>query len=62
MTLVEAIKREIREAAETYDAALRSGTCKDYAEYRHAAGVIQGLTLAENRLIDLVQRMERDRD
>lgn len=39
--------------------ALLGGALKDFAEYKHLAGVIQGLTLAESYATDLVQRLEK---
>lgn len=41
--------------------ALAAGTAKDYAEYRHIAGVITGLTLAQNHFNGLL-RKQREYD
>ena len=35
-----------------------TGSCKDYSEYTHSCGVIQGLALAERELLDLKERIE----
>ena len=36
------------------------GGCKDFAEYSHQTGVIEGLALAERELLDLNKRMEQE--
>ena len=38
--------------------SLIDGSCKDFAEYRHLCGVIQGLRRAKMEVADLVQRYE----
>lgn len=60
MTAVEAIRREFRELREPLEHHLLTNKCVDFADYRHTAGVLRGLALAEERILDLAKRMERD--
>jgi hypothetical protein len=42
------------------ETACSGGVAKDFAEYRNICGVIQGLSLAESIVKDLVQKLEHD--
>jgi len=53
--LHNAFKEEISQRVE----ALARGSPKDYAEYQKLVGVVTGLRLAEQMLVDL---LERDKD
>jgi hypothetical protein len=54
------IIRELVESRQTQERALLEGVAKDFAEYRHMAGVIRGLTQAEYIVKDLVQKLEHE--
>ena len=41
---------------------LAQGTVKDIAEYQRICGVIQGLNIANELLLDLAKRLETDAD
>ena len=41
---------------------LANGSLKDFNEYQKLCGVIQGLNLAENIIVDLAERQEKDAD
>jgi len=41
---------------------LAQGTVKDIAEYQRICGVIQGLNIANEFLLDLAKRLETDAD
>ena len=56
------IVRELQEQRATQEDHITSGRAADHAEYRHVCGVIRGLTLAENIVNDLVQKMEKSDD
>lgn len=60
MNSVTAIKREFKDLRTQYEQAVLSGVCVDHAEYRHATGVLRGLALAEERILDLAKRLEQD--
>ena len=38
---------------------ISSGRAADYAEYKNVCGVIRGLSLADQSINDLVERMEK---
>ena len=42
------------------ETACSSGNLKDFAEYKNLCGFIQGLSLTESIIKDLVQKLERD--
>jgi len=50
----------IKETRADQESFLAAGRAADYAEYRHVCGVIRGLTSAEQIIIGLVQRLEKD--
>ena len=56
------IVKEIGKQRETYETAVQRGNAKDYAEYKNLCGLIQGLTIAESTINDLVQKMEKSDD
>ncbi len=62
MSPVDVIKREFRDLREPWEAQIVRGLCVDHAEYKHAAGVLRGLALAEERILDLANKAERDDD
>ena len=39
---------------------LGQGLAKDHADYRHQCGIIRGLAMARQMLIDIAERMEND--
>jgi hypothetical protein len=52
--------KEIAKERVSRESACSSGSPKDFAEYKNLCGVIQGLSLAESIVKDLVQKLERD--
>jgi hypothetical protein len=56
------IAKEIVGQRDSYEAAVKSGVVKDFAEYKNLCGLIQGLSQAEAIINDLVQRMEKSDD
>jgi hypothetical protein len=52
--------KEIAKERVSREAACSTGVAKDFAEYKNLCGVIQGLSLAESIVKDLVQKLERD--
>jgi hypothetical protein len=58
--LLAEVLRECAELRKMNEDHLLAGGVRDYAEYRHVAGVIRGLTLAENAVKDLVHKMEQN--
>ena len=59
---VEDLAKEIDKLRGDQVSFLAGGGAKDFAEYRHVCGVIRGLTLAENIVNDLVQKLEQSND
>ena len=59
MTGLEILQDELKELIDNRKDALAYGHAADYAEYRHLAGVITGLTSALERVKDL-RKYEED--
>ena len=54
--LIKRCHEEESRLAET----LGQGLAKDHADYRHQCGIIRGLAMARQMLIDVAERMEND--
>ena len=54
--LIKKCQDEESRLAET----LGQGLAKDHADYRHQCGIIRGLAMARQMLIDIAERMEND--
>lgn len=59
-TAISVVIKELNLRRETISKALADGSARDYAEYKSMAGEIQGLSLANSLLTDLVRQMEYD--
>ena len=57
--LLAYIAKEIEKLREDQAFHVASGRAADIEEYRSICGVIRGLSLAENVINDLVQKMEK---
>lgn len=53
------IQKEIARMRDEQAVFISTGRAADYAEYKHVCGVIRGLTLADQSINDLVERMEK---
>jgi hypothetical protein len=51
---------EIHKEVESIEIALSNGKAKDYAEYQYLCGKIRGLLIAQSKITDLKERMEKD--
>lgn len=60
MNVLDLLIKKLAEDRQTYERAVLTGGPKDFAEFRHSTGVIQGLTRAENIVKDLVQKLEKN--
>ncbi len=60
--LLAYIAKEIEKLKEDQAFHVASGRAADIEEYRSICGVIRGLSLAENVINDLVQKMEKSDD
>jgi len=58
----EELRRQLRVILNEIADNMATGRCPDFADYKHNAGVIQGLALAERTLLDLAERYERLED
>ena len=52
----------LKEEAESVRQHLGNNHASNIEEYRRLCGVIQGLNLAENIIVDLAERQEKDAD
>jgi len=53
------VLKDLQQARAARERTVLTGGTKDFAEYRHLTGVIQGLTLAEQVVSGLVQKLEK---
>jgi hypothetical protein len=60
--LLKYLSDKIGEEKEIIAEDLAAGKAPDYAQYKHATGVIRGLLIANNILLETAQRMEQDDD
>jgi len=56
---MELLRRQIRKDLNQYSADVATGQCPSFDEYKRLCGVIQGLALAENFLLDLAEKKEK---
>jgi hypothetical protein len=56
------LHKRLQEAADMRARALASGNSKDFAEYKNACGVIQGLQIAQREIEDLAKKVNHDDD
>ena len=60
--LLAHVAKEIEKLKEEQAFHVANGRAADIEEYRTVCGVIRGLSLAENVINDLVQKMEKSDD
>lgn len=60
--LLKYLSDKIEEERKVIEADLAEGKAADFAQYKHATGVIRGLLIASNILLETAQRMEQDDD
>jgi hypothetical protein len=53
------IQKEIERLRDEQAQFIATGRAADYAEYKNVCGVIRGLSLADQSINDLVERMEK---
>lgn len=60
--LLKYLSDKIDEEREVIEADLAMGKAPDFAQYKHATGVIRGLMIANSILREAAQKMENDDD
>ena len=58
----EVYRDQIRKLLNDITDDIATGSAKDYPEYKHRVGVIEGLALAEREFLDIMERIERAED
>lgn len=56
--MLDHLFNKLKEREKEISLAMSDGVAKDFAEYKHLCGVIQGLRQAKMEVQDLVQRYE----
>ena len=56
----EELRKRIRIDMNDLADYMASGGCKDFLEYKHTAGKIEGLAVAERHLLDLIEAAEKE--
>ncbi len=54
---LESLRTQMRGLMNKFQDDMASGGCRDFPDYTHKTGIIEGLALAERELLDLDQRM-----
>lgn len=57
--LFETYQKKIRERMNEIADSVATGSAKNFDEYQHMVGTINGLALAERELLDLVEAMRK---
>ena len=60
-TVFDALEEKFADHQRIYEEHLRSGSPKDFAEYKETCGVIRGLAIARREILDLL-RVHREQD
>lgn len=60
MTILDVLRKRLRDQMNTVTDEVALGAAKDFAEYMHMTGVIQGLAYAERALLDLQSDPDED--
>ena len=60
--LLKYLSDKIDEERQIIENDLAMGKAPDFAQYKHATGVIRGLMIANNILLETAQKMEKDDD
>ena len=56
--LLKYLSRRIQEESEVIKQDLALGKAKDHGDYKHACGILRGLLLANNILMETSERMK----
>ena len=56
------LREQVRKDMNDYCDDLASGVCKSFDEYQKLCGVIRGLAIAEEYIIDLAKKVEKAND
>jgi len=54
------LSKKIQEEVEVIKYDLALGKAKDHGDYKHACGVVRGLLVANNILMETSERMKKD--
>jgi len=61
-SIVDVLRKKIREDMNNYTDDLANGVCKTFDEYQKLCGLIHGLALAESHLLALAKKVEESDD
>lgn len=62
MTLLEYLNNKITEDMRMFEEDMAMGKAKDFAEYKYACGIYQGLLRVRGYVVEAKERMEGDDD
>jgi len=60
MSELDELRRKLRDRMNDIADAVSTGTCRNFEEYQHLCGVIEGLAHAERDILDLKQKLEQN--
>jgi hypothetical protein len=61
-SVLEYLSKKIDDEIDIIKEELSMGYAKDFGDYKHASGVVRGLMVAKNIIIETVEKMEKDDD
>lgn len=56
------LAKKVQEEIDVISVDLARGTAKDHGEYKYACGIIRGLMVATNYIIETAERMDNNDD
>ena len=59
---VEELLRQLRDLRTSYESQIVQGRCVSLEEYKHSAGIIRGLALAEDTTKALLEKIRKGDD
>lgn len=60
--LLKYLSKKVHEEVEVIKQDIAMGKAKDYGDYKHACGMVRGLLIANNILLETSERMRNDNE
>lgn len=62
LTMLKHLSNKMQEEIAVMEADMSLGGAKDFGEYKYACGIVRGLRIANNILMETAERMEKEDD
>lgn len=60
MDELDVVRKNIRERMNSLADTLASGSCRNFEDYKHLCGVIEGLAYAERDILDMQEKNRQE--